>query len=75
MHNLFPKPARRAAKVKYESAEFHVLMKGDFVTCAVTGEEIPLSELTYWSAEYQEPYIDAAASYKRYMERRQLKEK
>src|SRR3546814_1775810 len=29
---------------------------GNHVTCAVTGETIPLGELRYWSAERQEAY-------------------
>jgi hypothetical protein len=41
---------------------------GDFVRCAVTGKSIPLDELRYWSVELQEPYVDAAASLKRYRE-------
>ena len=30
--------------------------------CAVTGVQIPLHELRYWSVERQEAYIDAEAS-------------
>ena len=36
--------------------------------CAVTGVEIPLDELKYWSVARQEAYVDAAASLKRYQE-------
>ena len=32
--------------------------------CAVTGVQIPLHELRYWSVERQEPYVDADASLK-----------
>jgi hypothetical protein len=38
------------------------------VRCAVTGREIPLDELKYWSVELQEAYADAATSLKRHQE-------
>jgi hypothetical protein len=34
----------------------------------VTGKEIPLDELRYWSVERQEAYADAAASLARHLE-------
>jgi hypothetical protein len=34
----------------------------------VTGRNIPLDELRYWSVELQEAYADAASSLKRYCE-------
>ena len=40
-------------------------MPGSYVTCAVTGRRIPLSELRYWSVDRQEAYVDAEASLKR----------
>ena len=42
------------AKVKYLDGEVQVLMPGDFVRCAVTGRNIPLDDLRYWSVELQE---------------------
>jgi hypothetical protein len=50
------------ARVHYMAGTFRVLSKGDFVVCAVTGAQIPLQELKYWSVERQEAYVDAAAS-------------
>ena len=41
---------------------FALLSDGDHVLCAVTGREIPLDELRYWSIARQEAYADAAAS-------------
>ena len=41
---------------------------GGYVRCAVTGREIPLDELKYWSVELQEAYADAATSLKRHQE-------
>jgi hypothetical protein len=58
------------AKLKYLDGEVQVVRPGDFVRCTVTGKPIPLDELRYWSVELQEPYIDAAASLKRYLDTR-----
>lgn len=52
----------REARVHYMDGTFRLLSGGDFVRCAVTGVEIPLSELRYWSVARQEAYADAAAS-------------
>jgi hypothetical protein len=43
---------------------FRVLSPGDHVTCAVTGQPIPLDDLRYWSVERQEAYASAEASVK-----------
>jgi hypothetical protein len=58
------------AKLRYLDGEVQVLTPGDFVRCAVTGRNIPLDELRYWSVELQEAYADAASSLKRYCETR-----
>ncbi|WP_183934390.1 DUF2093 domain-containing protein [Sphingomicrobium lutaoense] len=52
----------REAKIHYMDATFRVLSNGDHVRCAVTGVEIPLEQLRYWSVARQEAYVDAAAS-------------
>ena len=54
------------ARLRYLDGDFQVLSPGGYVRCAVTGREIPLDELKYWSVELQEAYVDAAASLKRY---------
>jgi hypothetical protein len=54
----------RAARIHYLAGTFRVLSEGDHVVCAVTGVQIPLHELRYWSVERQEPYVDAQASLK-----------
>jgi hypothetical protein len=53
------------ARLRYKDAEFEVLVSGAYVLCAVTGRQIPLDELKYWSVDRQEPYADALASLKR----------
>jgi hypothetical protein len=52
----------RIARLHYLPGTFRVLSNGDHVICAVTGVQIPLHELRYWSVERQEPYADAEAS-------------
>ena len=54
----------RAARVRYLPGTFRLLTDGDHVVCAVTGAQIPLHELRYWSVERQDPYVDAEASFK-----------
>jgi hypothetical protein len=58
------------AKLRYLDGEFQVLVSGSFVLCAVTGKQIALEDLRYWSVEYQEAYRDAAVSLQRYLERK-----
>ena len=53
---------RRLAKLKYTDGTFGLISDGDHVLCAVTGREIMLDELRYWSIARQEAYADAAAS-------------
>ena len=53
---------RKPARVRYLDGTLRLLGDGDFVVCAVTGKEIPLHEVKYWSVARQEAYADAAAS-------------
>lgn len=50
------------ARIRYLDSDYQVISPGNFVRCAVTGVQIPLEELRYWSVERQEAYADAAAS-------------
>ena len=61
---------RGEAKVKFLAGEFQVLSPGDFVRCAVTGEQIMLPNLRYWSVELQEAYASPEVSMQRYMQMR-----
>jgi hypothetical protein len=54
----------KAARIHYLPGTFRLLSDGDHVVCAVTGAQILLHELKYWSVERQEPYVDAEASFK-----------
>ncbi len=59
---------RGEARIRYLDGEFQVISPGDFVRCAVTGDQIDLPQLRYWSVELREPYISAEISLKRYLE-------
>jgi hypothetical protein len=61
---------KNEAKVRYLDGEFEVLSPGDFVRCAVSGQQIPLADLKYWSVDAQEPYANAEVSLKRFLELR-----
>ena len=56
------------AKVIYGTPEFTITEPGAYVLCAVTGERIPLANLRYWSVARQEPYKDAQAALKAYLD-------
>lgn len=47
------------ARLHYGPNGFRVLRTGSHVTCAVSGQAIPLDELRYWSVHWQEPYASA----------------
>lgn len=54
------------AEVKYLDGDFRVIRQGAFVRCAVTGVEIPLEELRYWSVDLQEAYASPDAVLQRH---------
>ena len=56
------------ARLRYLDGDFQVVTPGGFVRCSVTGIEVPLDDLKYWSVKRQEPYADAAAALKRYQQ-------
>lgn len=55
----------RAARLHYLPNGFRQLSGGDHVTCAVTGEQIPLEMLRYWSVERQEAYVSPEVATRR----------
>ncbi|PWE17697.1 DUF2093 domain-containing protein [Marinicauda salina] len=66
--NEFDREFTGEAHLEYGDADYLILKPGAYVTCAVTGERIPLNALRYWSAELQEAYRDADAATKRWLE-------
>ncbi|MBX9682378.1 MAG: DUF2093 domain-containing protein [Hyphomicrobium sp.] len=61
---------RNEAKIRFLDGEFEVVSPGDFVRCAVTGQQIAISDLRYWSVDAQEAYASADVSVKRHLELR-----
>lgn len=57
--------ADRAARLQYGPNGFHVLSSGSHVSCVVTGEQIALDALRYWSVDRQEPYASAEIATRR----------
>jgi hypothetical protein len=49
----------RPAMLFYQPNGFRVLSPGSHVLCAVSGAEVPLEALRYWSVERQEAYASA----------------
>ena len=58
----------REARLRYLDADYQVVVAGDFVRCAVTGQAIRLEELRYWSVARQEAYATAEVATRRYLE-------
>lgn len=56
--------AGRQAKLNYLANGFRVLVPGDHVVCAVSGNPIPLDDLRYWSVARQEAYASAVEATK-----------
>jgi hypothetical protein len=46
------------AKLHYLDGEYEVIAPGGYVVCAVTGTQIPLDALRYWSVDLQEAYAN-----------------
>ena len=49
----------KPARLHYMANGCRVLVHGDHVVCAVSGEAISLEGLRYWSVSKQEPYATA----------------
>jgi hypothetical protein len=60
--NRFEGSGSREAKIRYLDGDYQIVTAGSHVVCAMTGAQIPLDELRYWSVARQEPYADATAS-------------
>ncbi|CAK06406.1 conserved hypothetical protein [Rhizobium johnstonii 3841] len=60
--NLFEGHGNREAKIRYLDGDFQILSPGSYVVCAMTGKQIPLDELRYWSVARQEPYADVISA-------------
>ncbi|MCT8970355.1 DUF2093 domain-containing protein [Microbaculum marinisediminis] len=68
--NRYERPAAQGeAVIQYLDGDFRILKPGSYVLCAVTGRQIPLSELRYWSVERQEAYADHEVAMQVYEEK------
>jgi len=56
------------AELEYLDGEYRVVKAGSFVVCAVTGINIPLESLRYWSVDLQEAYATAAVALQRFQD-------
>jgi len=59
---------KKKAKLYYKHNSFDILEEGEFVICAISGKEIPLSQLNYWNIELQEAYFSPIEANQRYSE-------
>ena len=57
---------KKKAKLVYKQNKFDIVEDVNFVICAVSGKEIPLSELSYWNVELQEAYYSPLEVKKRF---------
>ena len=48
---------KKKAKLNYKHNAFDIIEDGTFVVCAISGKEIKLENLNYWSVELQEAYF------------------
>ena len=56
------------AKLKFNPNNFEIIERGEYVVCAVSGKNIPLSRLMYWNVERQEAYFSPKEVQQRYEE-------
>jgi hypothetical protein len=47
---------KKKAKIIFKHNYFEIIEEGDHVICAVSGKEILLKDLNYWSVDLQEAY-------------------
>ena len=66
--NRFESPHSSQAVLRYLDGDFEIVKHGGFVLCAVTGAQIPLDELKYWSVTRQEAYATGQISFDRELE-------
>ena len=57
------------AKLRYLDGEYEIVTPGGYVVCAVSGTQIPLDALRYWSVDLQEPYANPEISTRRAQEK------
>jgi len=56
------------AELEYLDGEYRIVKAGSFVICAVSGVQIPLDSLRYWSVDLQEAYATPGLALQRFQE-------
>ena len=57
---------KKKAKLFFKHNYFDIIEQGNYVTCAVSGKEIPLEKLNYWNVELQEAYFSPIEANERF---------
>ena len=57
------------ARLRFLDGDYEVLTQGAYVVCAVTGTQIPLDALRYWSVDLQEAYATPEIATRRMQEK------
>lgn len=55
----------KPAVLEYGPGQFRVVSQGNYVVCAVSGQQIAIERLKYWSVELQEAYGSLEAVHQR----------
>ena len=58
-------PSAKPAMLLYEPSSFRIISPGNHVICAVSGQQIPLEALRYWSVLHQEAYASCELATRR----------
>ena len=64
---------KKKAKLQYNHNSFDIIEEGNFVVCAISGKEIFLDKLNYWSVDLQEEYLSPVEVNKRFTQLHQNK--
>jgi hypothetical protein len=57
------------AELEYLDGEYRVVRPGSFVICGMTGVQIPVDALRYWSVDLQEAYASPDIALQRFREK------
>ena len=49
--------SKKKDKLIFKYTFVEIIEEGDYVICAISGKEIPLSNLNYWNVDLQEAYF------------------
>ena len=57
---------KKKAKLIFKHNYFEIVEEGDYVLCAISGEEIQLQNLNYWNVDLQEAYFSSIEANERF---------